>query len=50
MPRLHRKKEHVNIKPICTDFDKILYLSDFIMRIISNIRQDLDIHLTIETF
>lgn len=44
------KKEHVNIKPICTGFDKTLHLSDFIMHIISNIQWHLDIHITIETF
>lgn len=41
------KKEHVNIKPICTGFDKTLHLSDFIMHIISNIQWHLDIHITI---
>lgn len=45
------KKGHVNIKPVCTGFDKTLqHLSDLIMHIISNIQWHLDICLTIETF
>lgn len=32
------KKGHVNIKSICTGFDKTAHLSDFIMHIISNIQ------------
>lgn len=45
-----KKKGMWDIKPICTDFDKTLHLSDFIMHVIFKIQYHLDIHLTIEAF